>query len=117
MPSACEHFVTHYIAVSLHSAIGYISPMDRLVGRHKPIFSAPIINRPDSSGIPAQKKEKLYTKAHHFKPNTRVTSRKGPTGGSSPDCRRLLFKKVLFKNSSLISVKFTRVERLFGKQL
>jgi putative transposase len=35
-----EHFVTHYNTVRLHSAIGYITPADRLAGRHQEIFAA-----------------------------------------------------------------------------
>jgi putative transposase len=35
-----EHFVAHYNAVRLHSAIGYITPADRLAGRHLEIFAA-----------------------------------------------------------------------------
>ena len=35
-----EHFVTHYNTVCLHSAIGYITPVDRLTGRHLQIFAA-----------------------------------------------------------------------------
>ena len=35
-----ERFVTHYNTVRLHSAIGYISPADRLAGRHREIFAA-----------------------------------------------------------------------------
>lgn len=35
-----EHFVTHYNTVRLHSAIGYITPADRLAGRHLEIFAA-----------------------------------------------------------------------------
>jgi transposase InsO family protein len=35
-----ERFVTHYNTVRLSSAIGYISPADRLAGRHREIFAA-----------------------------------------------------------------------------
>ena len=35
-----EHFVTHYNTVRLHSAIGYITPADRLAARHLEIFAA-----------------------------------------------------------------------------
>ncbi len=35
-----EHFVTHYNTVRLHSAIGYITPADRLAARHPEIFAA-----------------------------------------------------------------------------
>jgi transposase InsO family protein len=35
-----EHFVAHYNTVRLHSAIGYITPVDRLAGRHLEIFAA-----------------------------------------------------------------------------
>ena len=35
-----EHFVTHYNTVRLHSAIGYITPVDRLAARHLEIFAA-----------------------------------------------------------------------------
>jgi putative transposase len=34
-----ERFVNHYNTVRLHSAIGYVSPADRLAGRHLQIFS------------------------------------------------------------------------------
>src|SRR5215469_12643886 len=34
-----ERFVNHYNAVRLHSAIGYVTPADRLAGRHLQIFS------------------------------------------------------------------------------
>src|SRR5262249_7064423 len=34
-----EHFVNHYNTVRLHSAIGYVTPADRLAGRHLEIFS------------------------------------------------------------------------------
>ena len=33
-----EHFVNHYNTVRLHSAIGYVTPADRLAGRHLEIF-------------------------------------------------------------------------------
>jgi transposase InsO family protein len=33
-------FVTHYNTTRLHSAIGYITPADRLAGRHQDIFQA-----------------------------------------------------------------------------
>jgi putative transposase len=33
-----ERFVTHYNTVRLHSAIGYVTPADRLAGRHLEIF-------------------------------------------------------------------------------
>src|ERR1700757_1978587 len=33
-----EHFVDHYNTVRLHSAIGYVTPADRLAGRHLEIF-------------------------------------------------------------------------------
>lgn len=32
-------FVTHYNTVRLHSAIGYITPQDKLAGREKQIFA------------------------------------------------------------------------------
>jgi putative transposase len=35
-----ERFVTHYNTVRLHSAIGYITPADRLADRHLEIFAA-----------------------------------------------------------------------------
>jgi transposase InsO family protein len=35
-----QHFVTHYNTVRLHSAIGYITPADRLAARHSEIFAA-----------------------------------------------------------------------------
>jgi putative transposase len=35
-----ERFVTHYNTVRLHSAIGYVTPADRLAGRHLEIFAA-----------------------------------------------------------------------------
>lgn len=35
-----EHFVTHYNTLRLHSAIGYITPVDRLAARHLEIFAA-----------------------------------------------------------------------------
>ena len=34
-----ERFVNHYNTVRLHSAIGYVTPADRLAGRHLQIFS------------------------------------------------------------------------------
>jgi len=34
-----EQFVQHYNAVRLHSAIGYVTPQDKLVGREKVIFA------------------------------------------------------------------------------
>ena len=34
-----ERFVTHYNTVRLHSAIGYVTPADRLAGRHLEIFA------------------------------------------------------------------------------
>jgi putative transposase len=34
------HFVEHYNTVRLHSAIGYVTPKDRLEGRHKEILEA-----------------------------------------------------------------------------
>src|SRR6202035_2031355 len=34
-----ERFVTHYNTVRLHSAIGYVTPADRLAGRHLEIFT------------------------------------------------------------------------------
>src|SRR5262249_31858518 len=34
-----ERFVNHYNTVRLHSAIGYVTPADRLDGRHLQIFS------------------------------------------------------------------------------
>jgi len=33
-------FVTHYNEVRLHSAIGYVTPMDKLHGRERAIFDA-----------------------------------------------------------------------------
>jgi hypothetical protein len=33
-------FVTHYNTVRLHSAIDYLTPADRLAGRHLEIFAA-----------------------------------------------------------------------------
>ena len=33
-------FVDHYNTVRLHSAIGYLSPKDRLENRHEKIFAA-----------------------------------------------------------------------------
>lgn len=33
-------YVTHYNTVRLHSAIGYVTPQDRLDGRHREIFAA-----------------------------------------------------------------------------
>src|SRR5438270_4202760 len=33
-------FVAHYNAVRLHSAIGYVTPADKLAGREKEIFAA-----------------------------------------------------------------------------
>jgi transposase InsO family protein len=33
-------FIEHYDSVRLHSAIGYVSPKDRLEGRHQEIFKA-----------------------------------------------------------------------------
>ena len=35
-----EHFVAHYNTVRLHSAIGYITPVDRLASRHLEIIAA-----------------------------------------------------------------------------
>jgi putative transposase len=35
-----EHFVTYYNTVRLHSTIGYVTPADRLAGRHLEIFAA-----------------------------------------------------------------------------
>jgi putative transposase len=32
-------FVTHYNTVRLHSAIGYVTPADKLAGREKAIWS------------------------------------------------------------------------------
>src|ERR1700737_2208828 len=34
-----ERFVNHYNTVRLHSAIGYVTPVDRLTGRHLEIFA------------------------------------------------------------------------------
>jgi transposase InsO family protein len=34
------HFVEHYNTIRLHSAIGYVTPQDRLDGRHEAIFAA-----------------------------------------------------------------------------
>ena len=34
-----ERFVDYYNTVRLHSAIGYITPADRLAGRHLEIFA------------------------------------------------------------------------------
>jgi len=34
-----EQFVQHYNTVRLHSAIGYITPQDKLLGREKRIFA------------------------------------------------------------------------------
>jgi hypothetical protein len=34
-----EEFVTHYNAVRLHSAIGYVTPADKLAGRDRVIFA------------------------------------------------------------------------------
>ncbi len=34
-----EHFIKHYNTVRLHSAIGYVTPADRLAGRHLEIFA------------------------------------------------------------------------------
>jgi hypothetical protein len=34
-----ERFVNHYNTVRLHSAIGYVTPADRLAGRHLDIFA------------------------------------------------------------------------------
>jgi putative transposase len=34
------HFVEHYNTIRLHSAIGYVTPKDRLEGRHKEILDA-----------------------------------------------------------------------------
>jgi Integrase core domain len=34
-----ERFVNRYNTVRLHSAIGYVTPADRLAGRHLEIFS------------------------------------------------------------------------------
>ncbi len=34
-----EEFVAHYNTKRLHSAIGYIAPQDKLLGREKEIFS------------------------------------------------------------------------------
>ena len=34
-----ERFVNHYNTVRLHSAIGYVTPADRLTGRHLEIFA------------------------------------------------------------------------------
>jgi transposase InsO family protein len=33
-------FIQHYNQIRLHSAIGYIAPIDRLAGRHQAIFAA-----------------------------------------------------------------------------
>ena len=33
-------FVEHYNTVRLHSALGYVTPEDRLEGRHKEIYAA-----------------------------------------------------------------------------
>ena len=38
-PLSCD-FIDHYNHIRLHSAIGYIAPMDRLAGRHHIIFAA-----------------------------------------------------------------------------
>ena len=35
-----ERFVTHYNTVRLHSAIGYVTPWDKLCGREQAIFAA-----------------------------------------------------------------------------
>ena len=35
-----KHFVTHYNTVRLHSAIGYITPANRLAARHPEMFAA-----------------------------------------------------------------------------
>lgn len=35
-----EEFVTHYNTVRLHSALGYVTPQDRLEGRHMDIYAA-----------------------------------------------------------------------------
>ena len=34
-----EHYVTHYNTVRLHSAIGYVTPKDKLEGREAEIFA------------------------------------------------------------------------------
>ncbi len=34
------NFVTHYNTVRLHSAIGYVTPADKLSGKDKAIFAA-----------------------------------------------------------------------------
>ena len=34
-----ERFVNHYNTVRLHAAIGYVTPADRLAGRHLDIFA------------------------------------------------------------------------------
>jgi putative transposase len=34
-----ERFVNHYNTMRLHSAIGYVTPADRLAGRHFEIFA------------------------------------------------------------------------------
>ena len=33
-------FVEHYNTVRLHSALGYVTPQDRLEGRHQEIYAA-----------------------------------------------------------------------------
>jgi putative transposase len=53
-------FVAHYNNVRLHSAIGYVTPADRLAGKHTEIFAAR-----DRKLVEARERRKLLRQAEH----------------------------------------------------
>jgi transposase InsO family protein len=53
-------FVAHYNDVRLHSAIGYVTPTDRLAGRHTEIFA-----ERDRKLVEARERRKLIRQAEH----------------------------------------------------